>query len=77
MGQESWAVDSPLVLPGPEAGTEWAQAWFHVGIRHSGKGFPLLLSKSGEVQRPGLEERIPSVGPLEGVVSASLLTLAV
>lgn len=48
-----------------------------VGIRHSGKGFPLLLSKSGEVQRPGLEKKLPPWGPWRGVVSASLLTLAV
>ena len=29
-----------------------------VGIRHPGKGFPLLLSKSGEVQRSGLEKSL-------------------
>ena len=43
-----------------------------MGIRQPGKGFPLLLSKSGEVQRSGLEKEVPPWGPWRGVVSVSL-----
>lgn len=56
---------TPLVLPGPEAGTEWAQAWFPWVSDTLGRASH-LLSKSGGGSEAGLGERIPSVGPLEG-----------